>query len=141
MISLGSYSIDPEIVPGRLGLLVTLYLILTNVYNSVEAPKSRGFSYIEVWLVGMQIPILVAICEYVILLATKKYGNHHTCSIQPKVVQVGLKSKQFDIESDFDNIAKKGDKWTFIASSFFIMIFTTIYCFVGHHVNKVDHPH
>ena len=36
MISLGSFAIDPQIVPGRLGLLVTLYLIMTNVYNSVE---------------------------------------------------------------------------------------------------------
>ena len=59
IFSLVSYSIDLDIVPGRLGLLVTLDLIFANVYNSVEGPKSRGFSYIEVWMVGMQIPIIV----------------------------------------------------------------------------------
>ena len=74
MISLGSYAIDPQVVPGRLGLLITLFLILTNVYNSVDAPKSRGFSFIEIWLVGVQLPIFVAILEYMVLLARKKYG-------------------------------------------------------------------
>ena len=60
-------------VPGRLGLLVTLYLIMTNVYVSIEGPKDRGFSYIEIWFVGMQTPILIAIMEYAILLAMMKY--------------------------------------------------------------------
>ena len=59
IFSLVSYSIDLDVVPGRLGLLVTLDLIFANVYNSVEGPKSRGFSYIEVWMVGMQIPIII----------------------------------------------------------------------------------
>ena len=40
VFSLVSYFIDPNIVPGRLGLLVTLDLIFANVYNSVEGPKS-----------------------------------------------------------------------------------------------------
>ena len=42
-----------------MGLLVTLYLISANVYNSVSAPPGRGFSYIELWAVGMQIPLLL----------------------------------------------------------------------------------
>ena len=67
IFSLVSYSIDLDIVPGRLGLLVTLDLIFANVYNSVEGPKSRGFSYIEVWMVGMQIPIIVGKFFWVLL--------------------------------------------------------------------------
>ena len=42
-------------------MLVMLYLISANVYNSISAPPGRGFSYIELWMVGMQIPILVAL--------------------------------------------------------------------------------
>ena len=41
-------------VPGRMGLLVTLHLISSNVYNSLNAPQKRGFSYIEVWMIGAQ---------------------------------------------------------------------------------------
>ena len=36
VLSLVSFSIELQNVPGRLGLLVTLYLIMTNVYISVE---------------------------------------------------------------------------------------------------------
>ena len=54
-------------------MLVTVDLIATNVYNSVKAPAQRGLSYIEIWMLGIQIPILVGIFEYGILLAMKKY--------------------------------------------------------------------
>ena len=39
----------------------------------VKGPASRGFSFIEIWMVGMQIPILVGILEYAFLLMRKKY--------------------------------------------------------------------
>ena len=52
---------------------MTLYLISANVYNSVEAPKGRGFSYIEIWMVGTQFPILLALFEYGLILCLKKY--------------------------------------------------------------------
>ena len=48
-ISLVSYFIPPDIVPGRMGMLITLYLILINSYNSVDAPPDRGVSSIEMW--------------------------------------------------------------------------------------------
>ena len=63
-------------VPGRLGLLVTLNLIVMNVYNSVNAPTKRGFSFIEVWMLGVQIPILVGILEYGMILSVRKYKSH-----------------------------------------------------------------
>ena len=53
-------------------MIVTLYLISANVYNAVEAPNDRGFSYIELWMVGTQIPILLALCEYGFVLYLKK---------------------------------------------------------------------
>ena len=52
--------------------MVTLYLIATNVYGQVEAPKDRGFSYIEVWMVGIQATILVALFEYALILAMNR---------------------------------------------------------------------
>ena len=55
-----------------MGMIVTLYLISANVYNSVEAPDGRGFSYIEIWMVGTQFPILLALCQYGFILYFKK---------------------------------------------------------------------
>ena len=55
-----------------MGMIVTLYLISANVYNSVEAPPTRGFSYIELWMIGTQFPILLALCQYGFVLFLKK---------------------------------------------------------------------
>ena len=76
-LSLISYLIKPEIVPGRMGMLVILFLIYTNIHGTLEGPSSRGFSYIEVWYVGMFIPIIMAITEYAIILATMKYKTEN----------------------------------------------------------------
>ena len=51
-----------------MGLAVTLFLISFNVYNSVKAPPNRGFSYVDIWMLGMEFPILFAIVEYSIIL-------------------------------------------------------------------------
>ena len=53
-------------------MIVTLYLISANVYNSVNAPNGRGFSYIEIWMLGSQFPILLALFEYGLILLFKK---------------------------------------------------------------------
>ena len=56
-------------------MIVTLYLISAVVYNAVDAPRDRGFSNIEVWMLGAQFPILLALCEYGFVLYLKKYPN------------------------------------------------------------------
>ena len=62
-----------------MGLLITLYLITFNLYGSISstlAPPKRGFSYIEVWMVGVLITISVAILEYFAILALKRRNKN-----------------------------------------------------------------
>ena len=63
-----------------MGLLVTLHLISSNVYSSLDIPKRRGFSYIEIWMVGAQGVILIALFEYGIILAWKKWKKYFSNS-------------------------------------------------------------
>ena len=77
-------------VPGRMGLLVTLHLISSNVYNSLNAPQKRGFSYIEVWMIGAQGVILMALLEYGFILAWKKYLSTNT--VNPSKITATLVS-------------------------------------------------
>ena len=60
-------------VPGRMGMLTVLFLIITSIHANVDGPSGRGFSYIEMWYVGMFVPILVAIFEYAIILVIIKF--------------------------------------------------------------------
>ena len=73
LLSMLSYFITIDQVPGRMGMLVTFYLITINTHGSLEAPKSRGFSYIEIWFAGVQFQIVTAMLEYGCILAMRKY--------------------------------------------------------------------
>ena len=73
LLSLISYSIKIDSVPGRMGMLMVLYLIQINTHTSVEAPLNRGFSLIETWFIGVQVPIILAILEYAVLLTLEKF--------------------------------------------------------------------
>ena len=55
-----------------MGLVITLCLISINVYNAIDGPPSREYSYIEIWMIGMELPILVAALEYSIMLGIRR---------------------------------------------------------------------
>ena len=74
VMSMISFTIEPSCVPGRMGMIVTLLLISSNVYSIVEAPKSRGLSHVETWIIGSQLPIIIALFEYgLVLLANRNW--------------------------------------------------------------------
>ena len=111
-LSLVSFIIKPEVVPGRMGLLVTLFLISTNVYGKVSAPQGRGFTLIELWMLGTNFPILAAIVEYACLLL-----------LQARKV-TALQGKLLD---NFNQHLKKIDNIAFIISFAYQIIFTFLY--------------
>ena len=98
-----------------MGMVVTLYLISANVYNSVDAPKTRGFSYIEIWMFGSQLPILLAFFEYGFVLLLKKVVN---LSDQNETKIFEEKIKMLDLA-------------TIIISFCFFVIFASIYWIVA----------
>ena len=94
----------------------------------MKAPFGRGFSYIEIWLVGVQIPIILAIVEYAILLTMKRMYKNEISQVK---VQVIYRGNQTQIREktiwDLDQIGKTVDKWSFISSLSFMIIFTIVY--------------
>ena len=55
-----------------MGLLITASLITWNVYGSIKAPSSRGFSNIELWITAVQCIIIFGILEYACILTLKR---------------------------------------------------------------------
>ena len=100
-------------------MIVTLYLISANVYNSVEAPNNRGFSYIEIWMIGTQIPILLALCEYGFILHLKKIAKK-------SVDQIDMMNLD-EPRPNLDEKIKKLDYAAMIFSLFYFIIFASIY--------------
>ena len=113
-----------------MGLLVTLYLISSNVYSSLQAPIKRGFSYIEIFLIGTQGVIFFAILEYGFVLAWKKYSNIWNDS-KPKEVEL-MTNTEKKKGSCFDGMSHNLkvniiDLISLIASMTFFFLFNIIY--------------
>ena len=98
-----------------MGMVVTLYLISANVYNSVDAPRTRGFCYIEIWMFGSQFPILLALLEYGFVLYMKKV----------------VKTLDWNETKKFDEKIKTLDLSTMIFSFCSFMIFASIYWIIA----------
>ena len=103
-------------------MIVTLYLISANVYNAVEAPPTRGFSYIEVWMLGTQAPILLALSEYGFILLLKKVAKKITTK-ENQAQDINHN----DAEPDLDDRIKMLDFTTMIVSLISISAFISIY--------------
>ena len=102
-----------------MGMIVTLYLISANVYNSVDAPKGRGFSNIEVWMIGAQFPILLAFWEYGFVLYLKKHANQARNQVQTMNPE--------DQGAELDDRIKRLDSATMIFSFLSFTTFALIY--------------
>ena len=102
-----------------MGMIVTLYLISANVYNAVDAPQGRGFSNIEVWMIGAQIPILLALWEYGFILYLKKHANKDKNQVQTMTAE--------DQVVKLDERIKQMDSATMIFSFLFFTTFALVY--------------
>ena len=98
-----------------MGLLITSSLISWNVYGSTKAPPSRGFSYIEVWILGVQANIIGAIFEYACILAMRR-------------TKLTLNIKF----ADMDKIISVIDLGALVISFVFFATFNFVYWFCTH---------
>ena len=108
-------------VPGRMGMLITLFLICANVYNSVEAPLTRGFSFIEVWMLGMKIPIMIAILEYGFVLYLMKQPKTKIKNINDSTIDIKYLDEKLNAKIRFY------DFMTMILCACFLIMFTISY--------------
>ena len=102
---------------------MTLYLISANVYNSVDAPKVRGFSYIEIWIFGSQFPISLALIEYGFVLYLKKIAKKVN---EEKNMQI-MDGELIEAKPNLEDQIKKLDFATMIFSLISYVLFVIIY--------------
>ena len=126
-------------------MIVTLYLISAIVYNAVDAPLGRGFSNIEVWMLGAQFPILLALFEYGFILYLKKHADNdrkqvQTMTLDPNQVQAitldqTITSDQNQVQTitsddqgaELDDKIRRLDSATMIFSFLFFTTFALVY--------------
>ena len=70
VVSWVSFLIPPEVVPGRMALLVTLFLVLTNIFNTITnvSPNVEGMTAIASWMIACMFFVFLALLEYATIL-------------------------------------------------------------------------
>ena len=114
---------------------MTLYLIDSNVYGAVHAPPSRGFSFIEIWYLGVQLIIIMAMIEYAIILALSRVSSGKKAKKTSVVSVGGVKNGTRKVTKDsydIERLVKWMDKGTMIASATIFIIFNVCYWIAAH---------
>ena len=79
-------------------MLLTINLIVTTVYVSIEAPPKRGFSFMEIWIIGMQIPSIVAmVTSGYLILKMRNFESSKKLSMEYDEEEFFLKLKKCDM--------------------------------------------
>ena len=80
MVSWTSFLISPECVPGRVGLLVTLLLVLTNIYlyELNHSPSTSCATALDAWNQICLTMVALAILEYAGILYTMRFTKQYS---------------------------------------------------------------
>ena len=74
IVSWVSFLIKPEVVPGRIGLLVTIFLVLVNIFDGAKsvAPVSENLNAIDLYILFCIVLVFLALIEYAFVLSKEK---------------------------------------------------------------------
>ena len=104
-------------------MLVMLSLICYTTYANADAPPVRGFSHIELWMIGMLVPILVAIIEYGVTLCLYRYWE-----LKELEQKVFVKGQMKIPDSNKKVLTFKIDMTALSISVIYYVIFFITYC-------------
>ena len=70
IISWLSFVVNPSVIPGRMGMLVTVFLVLINIFIGVKnkSPTSNGLNAADIFLVACIGQVFACLVEYALVL-------------------------------------------------------------------------
>ena len=76
-----SYLIPPNVYPGRIGLLLTTFLMLTNMFIGVTqtSPTSGGINQSQLWLLSCIFFVFSSSMVYFIILLQMEFSQYAFC--------------------------------------------------------------
>jgi hypothetical protein len=70
IISWLSFVVNPSCIPGRMGMLITVFLVLINIFIGLKnsSPTSNGLNAADVFVVACIVEVFAALLEYAMVL-------------------------------------------------------------------------
>ena len=87
-----SFAISHENVPGRMALLITLFLCLINIFNAITSasPYTKSFTSISTWMIACITLVTSALLQYGIILLFRKYTLYEQGNVQIIIKRIDL---------------------------------------------------
>ena len=81
--------IPQELVPGRMGLLITLFLVLVNLFISIttNSPNTKSLTSISTWILACIIFVQGAVLEYGCILLFKHVVYNPASDLGQKILR------------------------------------------------------
>ena len=92
VVSWVSFLVPPEVVPGRMAMLITLFLVLINIFNTVttNSPNAEGMNAITAWMLVCILFVFGALIAYAFLLWRKKNSVWKKHKVVPLLIKCPL---------------------------------------------------
>ena len=138
VVSWVSFIIKPEVVPGRMALLVTTLLVLINIFNGVKAnaPTSTSLNAVDLYLVVCIGLVFLALVEFAIVLFRDRCNLPLTLN-KPNLTKSSLPNQAKDAPTKTslawpeENLSmNKYDFASLFVFPTFFIAFNVIYCVI-----------
>ena len=95
IVSWISFIIKPDVIPGRMGVLVTIFLVLINIFNGVKsnAPESATLNAVDLYIVICIAHVFLALAEYAIVLFQNNYRENSTSPLRAAAIKGPLSTQ------------------------------------------------
>ena len=125
-----SFMIPPEVVPGRMALLITLLLVLVNLFGTVieTQPPTQYPTYLDIWMLTCILFVCAALKTYAFLLLQLKLKRHHLQIM--KVKPLADKSSKENISAILAQnpvMSWDLDMWCLILFPMAFLVFNLVY--------------
>ena len=108
IVSWISFTIPPDIVPGRMALLITVLLVAVNLFGSEiqTQPPSQYPTYLNIWMMICIIFVCGALFAYALLMFQQKIKR-----VKYKITQVNPVSSSADTKNIKNIVPKHAYSW------------------------------
>ena len=128
LLSWVSFVIPPEAIPGRMALLITLILVLVNMFGTVidKRPPTNS-TVLDIWMIGCLLFVFGSLMAYAALLFHQRFHIGKNLISTVKTVHPADKhSTNIGIKDSSDNY-KQWDQYFLIAFPLVTFMFNLIY--------------
>ena len=128
LLSWVSFVIPPEAIPGRMALLITLILVLVNMFGTVidKRPPTNS-TVLDIWMIGCLLFVFGSLMAYAALLLHQRFQiGKNLFSIVKRVAPPDTQSTNTGVKDAYDDY-KQWDLYFLIAFPLIAFIFNLIY--------------